>query len=920
MEQQVSTPEEFPIQSLNSESQHRSTYDKNGMDSNNQDSGNVDMKEIPMSTESLKLLSEPSRNGDSKIISQTKKNDEERRHEDPVLSPSEGEKEDNDLNLKFHVNIENDSDGSADEDDQNNMSEDEMRTSPQDAKQAHENNEKLSIVIDGDGEDCTSSTNRKSKPSPMPPWESPEPVFHPSSPIQLNDTSLTHENIHLLEHNVSLALTEHDENNAHRILDPDSSYVSFPTSSNSRANSVASSSLYSASASTTVVNNTTSGITTARRRRPRPWDNYNAKEEAVQPSVETTPLLEQQNADSYGRSIHSVKTTKRGNVNPHNIRNHLASNNDDEMDHNIHDEESSPTLQWRKGIFTDHYGSISNNNDHHTPYFGGRSAKSKSFSREHDAPSSPFISTVTFLTVGQFALMALYSIFLHYQSHRLNHQPPYAFWFSKAGRIYNSGIGPNVPTLILFGVFHPILTLGIDSSYWGESDNQYGQEDYNHSEWELWRLLTGLFCCTSLLEFIPHIFWLTILGGVEEDRNQRRHDRNGSGSIKGSIEIGIVFFLSGVMGALAHIISTTSKGNDQFVFVTGLNGAGIVGCMAAILCRDWNTAAIIKGLKGNNGAQTHFQNSGYPKACILLELLFGLFLPYTSLVGLIYGGIMGFCCGMFFLSHDDYEFYNDYDSYSGTSSSMASEVEDMFHVNTPPRFPYEDSPPPPPSSSSKGLDTPVMRRSILTSPDDDDEYEVVHCLNESGSKGLKQRNVKSAHKENYHDRDMNMYDSKKAMRQTTSYICSQARLRFIGMTVGFLMVLFSVLYIGFGASIPKYEVLSDSFYGCKTMHGIYEYTNDASEGDDGINKQSQQNQDVQNGYSPTEGDNICAEICIPIGIYEKVISKKSDETSALSSGNCRRKGFQCQYDSSQFDAGSIEIEQDLFSKKGCTTD
>jgi hypothetical protein len=127
-----------------------------------------------------------------------------------------------------------------------------------------------------------STTNTTSSPFP-----SPEPFSHPSSPI-CNDSSLTHENLHLLDH--SLTLTEHDDgpeysmvgegSSYETILDDggagagagaaaaSSSYVSFPSmsTSRSRANSIVSSAVMSTS--TVLANNTSSGnVITSRRRR-----------------------------------------------------------------------------------------------------------------------------------------------------------------------------------------------------------------------------------------------------------------------------------------------------------------------------------------------------------------------------------------------------------------------------------------------------------------------------------------------------------------------------------------------------------------------------------------------------------------------------------------------------------------------------
>ena len=77
----------------------------------------------------------------------------------------------------------------------------------------------------------------------------------------------------------------------------------------------------------------------------------------------------------------------------------------------------------------------------------------------------------------------------------------------------------------------------------------------------------------------------------------------------------------------------------------------------------------------------------------------------------------GICRGLCIAVPKRYlEEWNDADSHA---SSIASDLEEAFfpNVNTPQRFGYDDLPPPSPSSSLKGLDTPIMRRSILMSPE-----------------------------------------------------------------------------------------------------------------------------------------------------------------------------------------------------------
>ena len=487
--------------------------------------------------------------------------------------------------------------------------------------------------------------------------------------------------------------------------------------------------------------------------------------------------------------------------------------------------------------------------------------------------------------------MALYNIFLHYHSHRLNHQPPYAFWFSAAGRIYNSGIGPNVQTLILFGAFHPYLVVTGD--------------------W--WRLISGLFCCTSLVEFVLNVFWLRILIGIEEEKNHS-HRRGKSGGMV----IGFVFVVCGIMGALGHMIVSNGV---HVIFVTGLNCAGIAGCMSAKGVIDMHrrskstvpTTYEFQEYDGGNhragkASFTICGPLGFVHAAILSEVLCGILLPFTSLASIFAGIMMGVCCGMLLLNHA-----HEWEDAESQSSSLASDLEEAFNLNmsTPQRLNYDESPPPPPSSSSKGLDTPIMRRSILTSPDDDDEYDVVQSLNESGGKGLKHRNVRSAQKQIRTSANV-PHDDFHSKRPTRSG-CSEPKLRFIGLMGCLLIFSFALSYIGFALSAPDEQVLSDSLYGCRTVHGLFQYTQDGTDVDDGTSG----GEAISGNFQIYEGETVCGELCVPISIYDRVMGSATSAASYLEYGSCSQNGYNCNYSSEVFDAGFTEIEQDLYKGGEC---
>ena len=150
--------------------------------------------------------------------------------------------------------------------------------------------------------------------------------------------------------------------------------------------------------------------------------------------------------------------------------------------------------------------------------------------------------------------MALYNTFLHYQAHRLHavtngtlygegFTPPYRI--SYPGRIYNRAIGPNAPTLILFGGFHPFLAL---------------------SDW--WRIITGMVCSTSVVDLSINLFLLRV---AEEEKRRI-----------GSWNMFVCYGISCFMGALASILDINmqaTRGNFNGMDVTDLGGASIAGLM-----------------------------------------------------------------------------------------------------------------------------------------------------------------------------------------------------------------------------------------------------------------------------------------------------------------------------------------------------
>jgi len=276
---------------------------------------------------------------------------------------------------------------------------------------------------------------------------------------------------------------------------------------------------------------------------------------------------------------------------------------------------------------------------------------------------------------------------------------------------------------------------------------------------------------------------------------------------------------------------------------------------------------------------------------------------------------MGVCCGwLIVIPKKKLDEWNDTDS---QASSVASDLEEAFspNMNTPPRFGYDDSPPPPPSSSSKGLDTPIMRRSILTSPEEDDEIDMMQSLNAPG--GLKQRSVKTAKKNfSYEGGIMDGERDGQDKSTTKTKYCSDALLRLIGMMCITLMIAVPMFYIGIALRLPSEQSIADSLYGCRTMFALYEYVQDSEGNDDDGAFNSNGNADEY--YQIGDGVTVCGEVCIPDSIYDQVM--KGGSGTSLQNGTCKQNDYQCQAKGDAFDAGFLAIERELYIQGGCAHD
>lgn len=524
----------------------------------------------------------------------------------------------------------------------------------------------------------------------------------------------------------------------------------------------------------------------------------------------------------------------------HGISSNGLSHNDAEA--------PSPNLEWKGGVFTeteDNYGTIPS------------SSKPKGFSMlqlpfmmdrkqaiDSNSSTHPVCSCLIFMTATHFMLMGLYNTLMHYNMHRMGElSPPY--WITQAGRIYNPNIGPNSKTLVMFGAFHPILGM---------------------KQW--WRIASGSISVTCIFELLVNLFLLRIMADYEEKL--------------GSLKFAWIFSWSVFAGALGSIMQLSG-----FWTVTGLSSPGVMGFMTAAFV--YELSSNVSRIKGEMQYSIRRKWS-WPQIAILLEFVQSLVLQYVSFSSVIASFVMGIFLGMSLQADDT----DSTDLESNASSSVLSDFDDGFasEINTPPRFGVDLSPPPPPSTSSKGVhDTPVIRRSIM-SPDEDEEFDMRNSLN--APDGIKKRIKRHS---SYIKRAL----PRKSKRDV---FCTETRIRFIGVFGSISFVTVSMLYIGLLMRIPDEQTVSDSIYGCVTMHGLYTYEIIA---DDDVNR----NKNAENIQS---GDSMCGEICIPHAIYAESIR---GEAGSFYKGSCNDHSYSCLSTTDAFDVGKLEIERYLYTFGKC---
>jgi len=319
---------------------------------------------------------------------------------------------------------------------------------------------------------------------------------------------------------------------------------------------------------------------------------------------------------------------------------------------------------------------------------------------------------------------------------------------------------------------------------------------------------------------------------------------------------------------------------------------------------------------GRNG----WESIGFAHLGVILELANGTFLPFTSFGSILGGAIMGLSCGMFLFApircdvdHGGGYVNGDYDEITSVSTAPFSDLESAFSdpavvIHTPPnngqgcnrkRYgAYGDNlPPPPPSSSSKGADTPIMRRSILTSPEEEEDYDY-DFGGVTGNQPPRMLNASYFHR----DASSPISTPSKRSRDEGRAGAVVGVLQIAGVCLGLATLVLPALWVGVILEPPSSLATSDGYYGCKTMSGMmYEY---ADGGDNGG--------DNDDAYVMSENNAACGEVCIPVGSIQKFLQEYGDSDM---DGNisCVDRGYGCSVTNDSLGVdGNFEVVREVY--------
>ena len=248
----------------------------------------------------------------------------------------------------------------------------------------------------------------------------------------------------------------------------------------------------------------------------------------------------------------------------------------------------------------------------------------------------------------------------------------------------------------------------------------------------------------------------------------------------------------------------------------------------------------------------------------MLDLVSCALLPYNSMANVIGGAVAGIGCGIFTCmwrsTHIKEVCMNQ------SLPDLESRFESMLH--TPPcekhdrneRVAILNIVPPPPSQPSIN-DTPIMRRSILTSPEEEDE--IIRDLNENYDSNISNFQLPP-------DASSPITTPSKLFFRKSPSQDHKEVLFWVSFLILATIISISIFILYETIEPPSKQAMYDSIYGCRTMNHLI---------------QPSEREDIKAYYDDKHDSAVwCEESCIPLSLVDNV--REMDLGSCFSSGYC----------------------------------
>ena len=450
-----------------------------------------------------------------------------------------------------------------------------------------------------------------------------------------------------------------------------------------------------------------------------------------------------------------------------------------------------------------------------------------------------------------FGSMVVFDLYYLYFNWSTGTDGPSA-WLSSGGFVANPLIGPPASTLTYFGALSGIRLL-LSS--------------------EIWRVLTSLALSTSIIQLALHLIVLRFgtfkgyIAGLE-----RRW------SSKATLALYLICSFCG---------SVCSVAMDYPANLTGLVSAGLCGLLSASLAEGWLSS--VREMRSDRLGYSHDGSSesygrdarsslakillrpGKAHYYIVLELVTSVF-AHSSLWAVTGGLLSGLGCGLFHFSYllDNRDLRPKSQAY-GPSFSTPSKKRHMF--GTPPHSPSPS-------------ETPPMRRSMMATPEQD----------ENGF-GDASSPYRSPSRNNSH---FVSTPSNEEMPPTKSGVGTT---RLVGFLLALLVGIIPGALVATGAVGEAWggtlddNLLLESSYGCRSMRRLFEASVMSESEYAGV-------EDVDEANEPNESEDlwVCSQSCVPLTLVARAGRSMNRNGLSMKSGRCKAQGYIC-----QVGAGSQEL-------------